>query len=105
MPNVKNVEALAAFIERADYKFDMNNPVANPVCGTAGCIGGHAAVLWPGIREFYAGDTVGYSFSDKKLALKLGVSNIDLINLCYVHIRYCDRFEAVARLRNLLRCP
>lgn len=46
----ENILALADFIERAEYEFDMSIPRAKPACGSAGCIGGHAAVLWPDLR-------------------------------------------------------
>lgn len=101
MVNRENVEALAAFVKKADYEFDMQEFVARPLCGSAGCIGGHAAVLWPELR-IPAGEDDEFTFNDSGLADKLGIRPGEETSLCYFGVRDCTREMAVARLRALL---
>lgn len=73
---------LADFIARAHYRFDMSSCEAEPLCGSAGCIGGHAAVLWPDVRESNAG--VDFTWDEEKLAAKLGITRATHDALCYL---------------------
>lgn len=82
--NKSAVLELAAFIESGKYKFDMAEPCVNPFCGTAGCIAGHAAMLWVDVREKIEEETVEeFSFSEKKVAEKLGITSNQSHNLFY----------------------
>ena len=72
--NTKRLHKLADFIEKADYGFNMSSPEADPECGTAGCIAGHAAVLWPSVREHHFG-LPGFSWDGDKLTPFLGISD------------------------------
>lgn len=45
--NKEALTQLADFLESEKYKFDMSTQEGKPACGTAGCIIGHAAFLWP----------------------------------------------------------
>jgi len=81
--NVTNILALRDFIRDSKFKFDMANEEANPACGTAGCIGGHAAVLWEDIRSD-PDDQGGFTWSEEALASKLGISYRTEEVLCYM---------------------
>jgi hypothetical protein len=64
-----NAAILAAFMEtHPELPFDMalSN---NPQCGTAGCIGGFAAALWPEVQA-----DSGTRFDRGKVSEKLGLS-------------------------------
>lgn len=54
--NKEAIIELANFMEACHLKFHMSTSYAaykeDRECGTAGCIAGHAAVLWPEIRTF-----------------------------------------------------
>jgi hypothetical protein len=102
--NVKAINRLADFIENARYEFNMASGFAKPTCGTAGCIGGHAAVLWPSIRSPLAGDT--FSWDSRALAEKLEISEIMGYDLCMpteYFLRKITRPMAVAALRRLAK--
>lgn len=79
---VANILALADFIEGGRYKFDMGDGSVRTECGSAGCIGGHATVLWPEVREkvgvwFHDGAVDGeavFSWNTDALCEKLGIS-------------------------------
>ena len=108
--NIRNIRRLASFIERGRYEFNMLSGWARPTCGTAGCIGGHAAVLWPSLRKLTCVDY--FSFNDDALAEKLGLSSEKTDDLCYgnmVLVRCgltlgdVTRIAAVEMLRNLAK--
>lgn len=75
----ENINLLATFIEsHPELPFDMGKP--SPVtCGSAGCIGGFAAALWPeivGLIKFQCWD-------DALLASALGIPQDDVSLLCF----------------------
>ena len=84
MRNVKNILKLADFIESEKYQFDMRDSSATPSCGTAGCIGGHAAVLWKEVRQYWP-DTkrTKFGFNQGMLIQHLGLSFSDMHTLCF----------------------
>lgn len=101
---------LAAFIEEQKYEFDMGESDANPSCGTAGCIAGHAAVLWKACRAKESHHSMGeFTFDQSKLAKKLGITDEQSEELFYEvprdggHISYenVNRCMAVRALRRL----
>lgn len=109
--NVANILALADFLESVLFPFDMAK-IHNPAsCGSAGCIGGHAAALWPDVASNYS------SWDESKLADKLGIDDDTEEALCYLApgsmwgsdpnyvVPYDDvtREDAVAVLRNLAK--
>lgn len=113
MVNKEAILELADFIEKSDYEFDMSVPHADmsdesthPACGSAGCIGGFAAVLWPEVRYVR---TVPYFYTWDRSALraKLGLTIEQHSALCYLEDRpdlYYDDVHkelAVQTLRNL----
>lgn len=108
--NKHNILELANFIETAEYKFDMRESMAKPECGSAGCIGAHAAVLWPEVRS---GHRPGeFTWSSAKLAEKLGLTPRQVQLLCFhpydpdgFLIPYSEvtRKMAVKALRNLAK--
>lgn len=92
---INNINRLADFLSSKKYEFAMCDSRATPKCGSAGCIGGHAAVLWPDIRtETFVGwvedktgkEFTGESFGWKRLLLqkKLGISENAHEELCYM---------------------
>lgn len=84
--NVAAITELADFLETAKFHFDMNQSEASPACGSAGCIGGHAAVLWPEVRmSCFEIDDERFSWEEKLLAQKLGIENIKGIELCFLN--------------------
>jgi hypothetical protein len=117
--DVALINWLADFIASSTYSFDMSQPTAKPHCGTAGCIGGHAAVLWEDIRDNNWGVDSGYSWKDEALAEKLGISWHAHRAMCYpgddeeescfsdtgTYINYSkvSRESAVDMLRNFAR--
>lgn len=70
---------LADFVETTPYEFKMSQPWAQPQCGTAGCIAGHAAVLWPEVRM--SGRIIRYD--DDKLKDFLGIDEETATRLFY----------------------
>lgn len=51
--NTLELLKLADFMERCQLKFQMEDGFAKPECGTAGCILGHAALMWKkGNRDY-----------------------------------------------------
>lgn len=80
--NVTNVLALRDFIRDSKLRFDMTEGSANPECGTAGCIGGHAAVLWPDIRVDDGDGT--FTWKEVAFASKLGISDDEQTELCFM---------------------
>lgn len=56
--NENAISELIDFMEKCEYKFDMttskNHIDPRNQCGTAGCIAGHAALLWPEIRAKFS---------------------------------------------------
>jgi hypothetical protein len=100
MLNVENIIKLANFIEKSNYAFDMNSMVVNTKCGSAGCIGGHASLLWPQVAE--PGPMNLQSFSARALAKELGISDKEAAELCYMRSlarkeRDWDIFDRVTR--------
>jgi hypothetical protein len=86
--NKQRILELADFLETAKFKFDMGSPNVYPSCGSAGCIGGHAAALWTKVRDTVAidadyGDTGRYSWHQQTLADYLGISRNTADRLCY----------------------
>ena len=113
MRNVKNILKLADFIESEKYQFDMRDSSATPSCGTAGCIGGHAAVLWKEVRQYWS-DTkrTEFGFNQDMLIKNLGLRFSDMNTLCFtprtssgVLLDYDDitRTHAVEALRHLAK--
>lgn len=107
--NKENILALADFIESRKYRFDMTRPRANPSCRTAGCIGGHAAVLWPELRTPRLKDR-SFGWGWENLRAKLGISEAQHKRLCFwcynrkgelVPLYYITRKMAVATLHRL----
>jgi len=101
--NRASIDELANFIESTKYAFDMNEPNANPKCGSAGCIGGHAAVLWPHVsdREETKNHNV-FSWDEERLAIELGISDDQANELCYPgNYNSITRDMAVQTLRRL----
>lgn len=107
--NREAIRQLADFIEEGRYRFAMECPDAHPTCGTAGCIGGHAAVLWPIVRDPFFSSRGSYTFSVSLLAKKLWVTDGEVELLCFAvpkpdglwHTDLMDvtREQAVATLR------
>lgn len=100
MVNKVNVLQLAEFVERGDYIFNMDEPTATPSCGTAGCIGGHAAVLWADVAKPAYGDVTEITFHEVALAEKLGLDDGQLERLCFEPEDECERsvpYESVTR--------
>lgn len=107
--NTKNINRLADFIESEKYDFDMCEGEAEPKCGSAGCIGGQAAVLWPDIRD---GGSLIFTWDCSLLADKLGISRRDESDLCHLptdargeklELHQVTRKAAVECLRNLAK--
>ena len=99
--NAKAIEELADFIEKTK-NFDMNDWVCNPDCGTAGCVFGHAALLWPDVR-----DKRQTSWEDDSLRFKLEISCDDFESIGFpsvsdgdVGYRSVTKEHAVVMLRN-----
>ena len=110
--NTKAINDLADFIEKAKYEFDMGDAFARPECGSAGCIGGHAAMKWPSVRGALSSNSASFRFDDDALAKRLGVSDETLHDLCYgvptpsgnlVYLRDITRRAAVDALRHLAK--
>lgn len=117
--NKRNVLKLAKFIQDREHahkqhkklRFQMadsswpGQALRDHKCGTAGCIGGFAAVLWSDTRY-------GASFDDDLVAEKLGLSESQLLRLCYepedsrgkdIDLEDISREGAVETLRNLAK--
>jgi len=99
----RNRLLLADFIAAGKYEFDMVQAFADIKCGTAGCIGGHATVLWPDTESLR-------HWNKKKLAAKLGISETIFENMCLwavdgdgvcIDLWDVTRSMAVAMLRRL----
>lgn len=96
-----------------DLDFDMRLASFDTERGTAGCIGGHAALLWPSVRDpSFESDGSRNSgvFDDDKLATRLGLSEEELEDLCYdcpdargdeIALRLVTRAAAVDALLHL----
>jgi hypothetical protein len=88
------------------YEFNMSVSVAEPECGTAGCIHGHAAVVFPDCRSTtYIGP--GHYADTLKVARKLGMPFKTYVEMTHrprdihgVLIRYdqIDRHQAAQAL-------
>lgn len=111
MRNAKNILKLADFIASERYLFDMGNGSVHMECGSAGCIGGHAAVMWMNVRDNFVAHS-GFTFDTDVLAHRLGLSLTEVDDLCFpAHdssgetIRYKDitRAHAVETLRHLAK--
>lgn len=102
--NRKAIGELADFIASERYEFNMFDGVAEPRCRSAGCIGGHAAVLWKDVRD---GPGRSYGFDGLILRTKLGLSYRQMRRLCYPDYvgswRDITREVAVTTLRRLAR--
>ena len=92
--NKRNVLHLKNFIELEDrLRFDMSTSAVvgqkteENRCGTAGCIAGFAAALWPEARSklphMNQRNEEVFWFSDKAVAAKLDLSDAELHRLCY----------------------
>ncbi len=80
----RRIQELAKFIESGKYSFNMSVAEADPECGTAGCIGGHAAVIWPEVRDVGSGlPWPSFTFDGPKLAEFLDISEPDLNDICF----------------------
>jgi hypothetical protein len=108
--NLRNVTALADFIEGGGLGFNMADAGVDLMCGSAGCIGGHASLLWPEIGT-HAADRPGVTtvFSSLALAARLGIPGEAARDLCYMTKRLKEpriyervtREDAVKTLRKL----
>lgn len=73
MPNTSTITALADFISsHEELPFEMRKATRPTVCGTAGCIGGFAAALWP-YEVACKGHPRFLSFSTEAVAQRLGL--------------------------------
>lgn len=102
----QNALELADFIETSPYRFQMSSSIANPQCGTAGCIGGHAACLWPEIQDTKACEGPAFSWLEKLFAKKLGLTQEQHDDLCYYPtctFASIDRHAAAETLRRYAR--
>lgn len=81
--NKENVLALRDFIASEEFGFDMDRGLARPSCGTAGCIGGHAAILWPEVRASVGTLSDAFAWYETDLAEMLGVTLNTEHQLCY----------------------
>lgn len=81
--NIANILALRDFIAETNYEFCMDDGYANLQCGSAGCIGGHAAVLWLEVRANQMNNGDLFTWDKKALAEKLGISVDVQHDLCY----------------------
>lgn len=101
--NKEAILELRDFIAKGEYSFNMRNPFANLDCGSAGCIGGHAAVIWPEIRQ--SEEMTSYTWHNEKLAAKLGISEAAHNQLCFPrkpeNYSYITREHAVTTLTKL----
>lgn len=108
----QSILRLADVIESERWDFDMTTAISNPACGTAGCIGGHAAALWPDVRDPHLDQPDGpFSFDTRALADKIGLSLEDLVWLCFtpptddrrdmIGLSLVTREAAVEALRHL----
>lgn len=90
MPDVsaEACEELAQFLESEKFNFNMREAEAVPACGSAGCIGGHAAVLWPEVRgpsqKMQGTGAETFTWSEIAFSLKLGISDVEQMALCYL---------------------
>lgn len=107
-PYYSRIHELANFIEEAIFEFDMEEARVNLTCGTAGCIAGHAAVLWPDVRAeniFNDSGPETFSWDEERLNEHLGLDNMLNGRLFYVnpHLstiwKRVDRAKAVDTLR------
>lgn len=84
--NSANILQLAQFIaSHRELPFDMAEATAPTRCGTAGCIGGFAAALWPS----QCADDDGY-FDNDATARQLGLDTRQAQHLFYLG-RFDDR--------------
>ena len=84
--NKENIRLLADVIESERWKFTMNDDVVKHKCGSAGCIGGHAAMIWKNLRRGDFLDSMGFLsfFPDwDKVYEHLGLSTKDGRDLCF----------------------
>lgn len=122
----RNLKQLIEFIRSSKFDFDMNDPMcetrcASQGCGSAGCIGGHAAVLWADVRlmdtstdEAYVATntktkdgkrTREWTFDEVKLARKLGLDDDELNDLTFpqgMHYYDATKDQALRVLDHLL---
>lgn len=82
--NKEAVLELAKLVENAKYKFDMYDSSVRTKCGSAGCIGGHAAKLWPEIRLGAWKGKKTFTWDNEKLCKKLGINGNAERRLCYL---------------------
>ena len=110
--NVAAIHRLADFIASARFDFDMADPHVHVLpearCGAAGCIGGHAALLFPEVANNHgpATDTtkgpVCIAFDRNALAAELGIDHATVSLLCFPDFEdNITRAEAVTALRQL----
>ena len=101
-PNRIAIYQLADFIASESYSFDMEEAASHVECGSAGCIGGHAGVLWPELRP-----PGTCTWIDSMLAVKLRISEEQHDLLCYpedeigIKHSWITRGTAVRCLRRL----
>ncbi len=110
--NTKNIAKLRDALVRAKYYFNMGTSEFNPKCGSAGCIGGHACLIWPslirGAKFSYEFERV---FDQCILAERLGMTSDEIHDLCFnpLNVEYetlgyyeVDRAMAIACLNRLV---
>jgi len=107
MVNIENILALRDFIASEEYKFDMNDAFYRLKCKSAGCIGGHAALLWPEISEYKIANRSEdiKTWDDRGLKTKLGITSDQHYNLCYsiegIHLSCVKREHVLETLTHL----
>jgi len=75
--NTLELLKLADFIAKCPLKFKMEHAYAIPECGTAGCIKGHAALMWG------HGSNNHYFVSKKQFSKRLGLNEEQTRLLCF----------------------
>lgn len=102
--NKENILKLASFIETSNDTFDMLDSWVYPSCRSAGCIGAHAALLWPDIRSEGHPEDDSFTWRPSLFREKLGLSPEVADRLCFpgdTAPSKGTRQVAVATLRNL----
>ena len=70
--DIKNITALADYVEKCRLIFNMAVGFVEPDCGSAGCLGAHAARKWPDLRQYYRDGS--YSWIGNKLNARFGIT-------------------------------
>lgn len=101
MVNVENVRKLREAIASEEMGFAMHIYRVYEDCGTAGCIAGHAAWIWPDCRAEIQPEV--YTYSEGPVCEKLGLTEKEGTHLFYpVNMSSRTRPEALAVLDHLI---